>query len=62
MNPRFPGTMPLTVASGVDMPLLALDSLRGKPLPEQVGFREVAMVRYLEERFIELGEVQQVAA
>ncbi len=62
VNPRFPGTMPLTVASGVDMPLLALDSLRGKPLPEQVGFREVAMVRYLEERFIELGEVQQVAA
>ncbi|HTS95155.1 MAG TPA: ATP-grasp domain-containing protein [Streptosporangiaceae bacterium] len=62
VNPRFPGTMPLTVASGVDMPLLALDSLRGKPLPEQAGFREVAMVRYLEERFLELGEVQQVAA
>jgi len=62
VNPRFPGTMPLTVASGVDMPLLALDSLRGKPLPERAGFREVAMVRYLEERFLELGEVQQVAA
>src|ERR1700733_14039561 len=35
VNPRFPGTMPLTVASGVDMPLMALDALRGKPLPAQ---------------------------
>ena len=62
VNPRFPGTMPLTVASGVDMPLMALDALRGKPLPAQAGFRDVAMVRYLDERFIELGEVQEVAA
>jgi hypothetical protein len=54
--------MPLTVASGVDMPLLALDSLRGRPLPEHADFRETAMVRYLEERFVELGEVQRVAA
>lgn len=62
VNPRFPGTMPLTVASGVDMPRMALDSLRGRPLPPYAGFREVAMVRYLDERFIELGEVRQVAA
>jgi carbamoyl-phosphate synthase large subunit len=62
VNPRFPGTMPLTVASGVDMPLMALDTLRGKPLPDRAGFRDVAMVRYLDERFIELGEVQEVAA
>ena len=62
VNPRFPGAMPLTVASGVDMPRLALDSLRGLPLPAHVGFREVAMVRYLDERFIELGEVREVAA
>ncbi len=62
VNPRVPGALPLTVASGVDMPRMALDSLRGRPLPAHVGFREVAMVRYLEERFIELGEVRQVAA
>jgi carbamoyl-phosphate synthase large subunit len=62
VNPRFPGAMPLTVASGVDMPLMALDSLRGRPLPEHADFRETAMVRYLEERFVELGEVQRVAA
>jgi len=62
VNPRFPGALPLTVASGVDMPRLALDSLRGRPLPPSVSFREVGMVRYLDERFIELGEVRQVAA
>jgi carbamoyl-phosphate synthase large subunit len=62
VNPRFPGAMPLTVASGVDMPLMALDSLRGRPLPSRADFRETAMVRYLEERFVELGEVQRVAA
>ena len=62
MNPRFPGALPLTVASGVDMPRMALDSLRGRPLPERADFREVAMVRYLDERFFELGEVRRVAA
>jgi carbamoyl-phosphate synthase large subunit len=62
VNPRVPGTLPLTVASGVDMPRMALDSLRGKPLPERAEFRDVAMVRFLEERFVELGEVQRVAA
>jgi carbamoyl-phosphate synthase large subunit len=62
VNPRVPGTLPLTVASGVDMPRMALDSLRGRPLPDHAGFRDTAMVRYLQECFIELGEVRQVAA
>jgi carbamoyl-phosphate synthase large subunit len=62
VNPRFPGAMPLTVASGVDMPLMALDALRGRPLPTHADFRDTAMVRYLEERFVELSEVQRVAA
>jgi carbamoyl-phosphate synthase large subunit len=62
VNPRVPGALPLTVASGVDMPRMALDSLRGRVLPDYAGFRDTAMVRYLDERFIELGEVRQVAA
>ncbi len=61
VNPRFPGAMPLTMASGVDMPRMALDSLRGLALPEHADFREIAMVRYLEERFVELSEVQKLA-
>jgi carbamoyl-phosphate synthase large subunit len=61
VNPRAPGALPLTVASGVDMPRLALDALRGRPVPSHLGFRDVAMVRFLEERFIETSEVQQGA-
>ncbi|MGO8882986.1 MAG: ATP-grasp domain-containing protein [Streptosporangiaceae bacterium] len=62
VNPRAPGSLPLTIASGVDMPRMALDSLRGQALPARADFREVAMVRFLDERFVELGEVQRAAA
>jgi carbamoyl-phosphate synthase large subunit len=62
VNPRAPGALPLTVASGVDMPRIALDALRGRKVPAHVEFREIAMVRFLEERFIELGEVKRAAA
>jgi carbamoyl-phosphate synthase large subunit len=57
VNPRVPGTLGLTIASGVDMPRLALDSLLGRPVPRQLGFRELAVVRFLDERFIDPAEV-----
>lgn len=53
VNPRFPGAMPLTVAAGVDMPSLALDLALGLPLPAYVPFREVAVIRYLEDVFLD---------
>jgi carbamoyl-phosphate synthase large subunit len=59
VNPRPPGTLPLTVASGVDMPRLALDALRGRAVPGHLDFREIAMVRFLEERFLEIGDIQE---
>jgi carbamoyl-phosphate synthase large subunit len=59
VNPRAPGTLPLTVASGVDMPRLALDALRGRAVPRHLDFREIAMVRFLEERFLELGDLEK---
>jgi carbamoyl-phosphate synthase large subunit len=62
VNPRVPGGLPLTVASGVDMPRMALDSLRGRALPGRVEFREMAMVRFLDECFIEHSDVQKVTA
>ena len=62
VNPRAPGALPLTMASGVNMPRLALDALRGLPVPDHVDFHEVAMVRFLEERFMDLSDVQKVAA
>ena len=60
VNPRMPGTLGLTIASGVDMPRLALASLLGKPLPETIGFCERAVVRFLDERFIDPAEIAGV--
>ncbi|MGY2074936.1 ATP-grasp domain-containing protein [Blastococcus sp. SYSU DS0828] len=57
VNPRFPGAMPLTVAAGVDMPSLALDLALGRPLPAEVPFRELAVVRYLEDVFLAPSDV-----
>jgi len=44
------------------MPRLALDALRGRKVPGHADFREIAMVRFLKECFIELGEVKRAAA
>jgi carbamoyl-phosphate synthase large subunit len=65
VNPRFPGTMPLTVAAGVDMPSLAVGEALGAPAPSAaLGFEEIAMVRWLDERFLPFAEIeaQQAAA
>jgi carbamoyl-phosphate synthase large subunit len=59
VNPRIPGTLGLTIASGVDMPRIALDSLRGRLVPESLGFRERAVVRFLDERVIDPAEVER---
>lgn len=62
VNPRFPGTMPLTVAAGVNMPQLSLANLLGQPIPEGSGaFRELAVVRYWNECFVEPAEMERVA-
>jgi carbamoyl-phosphate synthase large subunit len=57
VNPRIPGTLGLTIASGVDMPRLALDALLGRPVPAHLDFRELAVVRFLDERFVDPAEI-----
>jgi carbamoyl-phosphate synthase large subunit len=58
VNPRFPGTMPLTIAAGIDMPSLALaDALAEQPTPEVLEFADVAMVRYLEQRLVPVADL-----
>lgn len=52
INARFPGSMPLTIAAGVDMPSLAVDLALGRPVPERVEFAEIANVRFLEDVFL----------
>lgn len=59
INPRFPGTMPLTVSAGINMPALALAEVLGEPLPPgSLGFRDVALTRLLEDVPVELGELE----
>jgi carbamoyl-phosphate synthase large subunit len=54
INPRFPGTLAITIAAGVDLPWLALLDLMDRPLPPDAGrFAEVALVRYLDERVVD---------
>ena len=60
VNPRMPGTLGLTIASGVDMPRLALAALRGQPLPATMGFRERAVVRFLDERILDPADIAAV--
>jgi carbamoyl-phosphate synthase large subunit len=60
VNPRMPGTLGLTIASGVDMPRLALAALLGQPLPASLGFRDRAVVRFLDERVLDPAEVDRV--
>ena len=60
VNPRMPGTLGLTIASGVDMPRLALAALLGRPVPDRVDFCEKAVVRFLDERFVDPAEIAGV--
>jgi carbamoyl-phosphate synthase large subunit len=66
VNPRFPGTMPLTIAAGVDMPRLAIGEALGTPIPDgPLPFADIAMVRYFQERFFafdDIAELQRHAA
>jgi carbamoyl-phosphate synthase large subunit len=58
VNPRFPGSMPLTIAAGVNMPAMAVREALGQPMPDEpIEFRPLAMVRLLEERFMNFDEI-----
>lgn len=63
VNARFPGTMPLTIASGVDMPRLALDLLLDRPVDEQgLRYEEVAVVRTWQEHAVPLADLTAMEA
>jgi carbamoyl-phosphate synthase large subunit len=58
VNPRFPGTMPLTIASGIDMPKLAIGEALGTPIPDgPLPFDDIAMVRFFQERFFPFDDI-----
>ena len=61
VNARFPGTMPLTVAAGIDMPALAVREALGETLPGgPLPFEEIAMVRLMGEHFMPFAEIERM--
>lgn len=61
VNPRFPGTMPVTVASGVDMPWLCVAEALGEPMPPgPLSFEPTAMVRYMREKYLDYSEIERM--
>ncbi|MDH5333529.1 MAG: ATP-grasp domain-containing protein [Thermoleophilia bacterium] len=63
INPRFPGTLAITVASGVNLPTLALADALGVPLPDDAGvFAEIGMVRMLEDVVVDVRDLEVPAA
>jgi len=62
VNARFPGTMALTRAAGVDMPVLAVDAALGRPLPDRIDFSEVAMVRHWADVVVPIEEYRSVSS
>jgi len=51
VNPRFSGSLPLTIAAGINMPLLAIKLAMGETLDPIDKFKKVRMCRYWEEVF-----------
>ncbi len=57
INARFPGTMPLTVAAGVNMPAMCLREARRDSLASNYDYRCMAMVRSWQETFLPADEL-----
>jgi carbamoyl-phosphate synthase large subunit len=62
INPRVPGTLPLTIASGIDMPNLWLAHIRGEMIAVPTEFQELAMVRTWQEHFIPVESIPSLGA
>jgi carbamoyl-phosphate synthase large subunit len=63
VNPRFPGTLPLTAAAGVDLPKLLIRELSGEPMPvNMLPFAEVMTVRYWTEHVMDSGEYEAMCS
>jgi carbamoyl-phosphate synthase large subunit len=62
VNARFPGTMALTMAAGVNMPVLAVDGALGRPMPRTLGFTDIALVRHWADVVVPIGEYRATAS
>lgn len=60
VNARFPGTMVLTQAAGIDMPRLAVAARLGEQIPDHLDFAEIAVVRHWEDVVVPIDEYEHV--
>lgn len=61
INPRFPGTLPLTAAAGIDIPRLMLDDFSKRALPSALlPYSEVMTVRYWTEHSVVIPEWREL--
>ena len=57
INPRFPGTLPLTAAAGIDMPKLLIKDIQGESCGTEIlPFKELMVTRYWTEQFFSIDE------
>ena len=57
INPRFPGTLPLTAAAGIDIPKILIKDIQGEELGTKLlPFKELMVVRYWTEQFFPIDE------
>lgn len=62
INPRFPGTLPLTAAAGVDIPQLLLKEILGHTLSAGLmPYKEIMVMRYWTEHYCEPQEWEKLA-
>lgn len=62
VNPRPPGTMPLTVAAGANLPAWALAEVLGGPPAPDLTYVEIGVVRHWTEVFVDAGAFARTAA
>ena len=63
VNPRFPGTMALTVASGVNMPIHTLKDILGlENFHSEFNWDEKVMVRTWQEHYVVMEELEELAS
>ena len=62
INPRVPGTLSLTIASGIDMPGIWLDHVLGNPVNVPINFEEIEMVRTWQDHVLPAGSIEATTA
>ncbi len=61
INPRVPGTIGLTVASGINMPQLLIEEALQRPIPHRLRFTERMLVRTWQQQILDVDQGMEAA-